>query len=177
MPKWFGGSALNPDGIIPKDKQWQIQWDRVTRYFERSILIKMTMFSGRQGLTKFEIDDLITFFLHAYHLKDWIKSCRPDQKEKLSVLFSNFEMQCCRDLANGFKHKKLINPSVDADFNFYREFDCFALEKGNKNTVLFRIAFEDKNHNIKKFDTFELIQTVYKHWKDFIKKNLIDENK
>lgn len=172
MPRWFGGSALNPDEIIPADKQWQIQWERVRRYFERSILIKMTMFSGREGFTKFEIDDLITFFMHAYHLRDWIKSCRSDQQKRLKILFQNFEMQCCRDIANGFKHKNLTNASVDADFNFYREFDHFGLQNGSENTVLFRIAFEDKDKTIKKFDIFELIQIVYEYWKDYITENL-----
>ncbi len=163
MPKWFCGSALNPDELIHSNQQWHIQWNRVIRYYERSRLIKATISSGRSGLTKFEIDDLITFFLHAYHLKDWIKSCHPNQKERLLKFLSNFEMQCCRDVANGFKHKKLTNPSVDADFNFIREY------AGKGNAALFWIVFEDKNHNIRKWDIFEFIELIYNHWKDFIK--------
>ena len=87
-------------------------------------------------------------------------------------LFDNFEMACCRDIANGFKHKRLEKPSVDADFNFYREYDYFPLEPGKKNRILYRVAFLGKDQNIKKWDVFELIDIIYNYWKEFINKNL-----
>lgn len=35
MPKWFGGSALNPDETVKPGNQWMVQLSRVKRWYDR----------------------------------------------------------------------------------------------------------------------------------------------
>ena len=42
MPEWFGGAALSPDMLIPPHEQWQLQWDRVRRWYQRVVAASRT---------------------------------------------------------------------------------------------------------------------------------------
>jgi len=168
MPKWFGESALNPDKLVEPHKQWVFQWKRVQRYYERSKRLNEKY--QCEELSHYDIDDLISFFLNAFHLKDWIISCHSDLEKDLELLFQKFEMGCCRDIANGFKHKTISRPSVESDFNLYREYDHFETDK---NAVRCKIAFWDESiQDLRRWDIFELIDIIYEHWQHFMEKHL-----
>jgi len=171
MPEWFGGSKLNSELLIPKESHWIHQWKRVQRYHRRSE--KLRKKSERYGLTDFDQDDLISFFMHAFHLQDWIACSHQGIKGPLDELFQKFEMGCCRDIANGFKHKELSKPSIDADFNWYRKYDYFETKS---SPIKYYLAFQDSvDKEIKKYEIFDLIHNVYIFWEEFISKNLIKE--
>src|SRR3972149_7932536 len=169
MPEWFGGGTLNSELLISNGSHWINQWNRVQRYYGRSE--KLRRKSKCYELTDFDQDDLLSFFMYAFYLRDWIAYSHEKIKGKLDELFKNFEMGCCRNIANGFKHKKLSRPSIDADFNWYREYDYFETKS---SPIKYCLAFEGPaTGEIKKYEIFVLIHKAYIFWKEFINKNLI----
>ncbi|MEO0853618.1 MAG: hypothetical protein AAFY15_08960, partial [Cyanobacteria bacterium J06648_11] len=76
------------------------QLDRVERYLER-------VRNQNQSHTDYD-DDLWSFFIHAWHLKDWVKADEPlpsDARHRIVSEAENIrELQICADLANRTKH-------------------------------------------------------------------------
>ena len=56
-------------------------------------------------------DDCITFFMHCYHIKDWIKAIHCNsKKEKQAVedyINANDELRICAHICNGAKHYEI----------------------------------------------------------------------
>src|SRR6266436_9869758 len=103
MPEWVGGSALNPDIIYSRDKQWKIQWHRVMRWHQRVVDLRPKQ---SIGLDVADIDLVIAFFHNCYHLRDWLCASRPDLTSQINAFYTDtFEMAACRDICNGYKHK------------------------------------------------------------------------
>jgi len=164
MPKWYGGSTLNPDDLISPDEQWIMQWERIERWYSRVLEVQQK--SEKQELDSYDLDIIIAFFQNAWHLKDWLLASRPDLNSDITNLFhSSYEMGACRDICNGFKHKSFNHPTHDPDFNLYREYDHFEIEGGSP--IKYRIAFADGT-DVRKFVLFELVTTVYKILQDFL---------
>src|SRR5438105_15175350 len=118
MPKWYGGSALNPDESV----EWRVQWEITVRWSDR--VERLRRKSLKQELDIGDIDLVLAFFQNCYHLRDWIAVSKPALKGELNELFRrHFAMGACRDICNGFKHKMLNRATHDKDFNLYREYD------------------------------------------------------
>lgn len=136
MPRWFGGSTLNPKEIVKPENQWIAQFYRVKRWHDRVMSMKSK--SATEPLTAYDFDTLIAFFQNCDHLRDWLETARPELQDDIKKLFEkNFEMQACRDICHGFKHKSLKWPSLDADFNLYREYDHLPLNQIQARTLKF----------------------------------------
>jgi len=165
MPEWFGGSALSPDIIFPRNEQWKIQWHRVMRWHSRVIGLQPNQ---ALGLDVNDIDLVIAFFQNCYHLRDWLCSSRPDLIAEVDNIYKNsFEMAACRDICNGFKHKHLTRPSLDADFNLYREYDHF----DDAHPVKHRFAFAEGN-DLRRIDIFDLVERCFSLCERFIREAL-----
>ncbi|MDQ3803035.1 MAG: hypothetical protein M3416_04170 [Acidobacteriota bacterium] len=165
MPKWLGGSTLEPDILMPQQEQWKLQWDRVIRWHNRVDRIKKK--SQTSELNAYDIDEVIAFLQNCYHLRDWLQESRPDCRDKVNALFaSNFEMTACRDVCNGFKHKRLQRPSHDAHFNLYREYEHFA-DDGSVNPDKYSIAFAD-GVDVRKYDLFDFAECCFRLWESFV---------
>lgn len=94
-------------------KKYLEQWNRVQRYHEK---VKSFSRGGSKQNDEEMLDVIISFFLHAYHLKDWVKSSTEDLDEELKHLFSKANsnaMFICRNLAQGIKHLSLDDPELD----------------------------------------------------------------
>lgn len=156
---------------MPRDQQWKLQWSRVIRWHQKTSEIAEK--SIRLEPSVYDLDVVVAFLQNCYHLRDWIQACRPDLNVKIAALFpSSFELQGCRDVCNGFKHKSLTNPSLDADFNLYREYDPFAAEANfSLNAVKYRIAFSDGN-DIRKYDLFEFAESCFRIWDSFLSEEM-----
>jgi len=171
LPKWYGGSALNPDELVQKQDQWKTQWYRVYRWFNRAQ--RLAKKSEKEELTDYDRDELIAFFQNCYHLTDWIKASKPYLKAKIEEFEKqNFEIKACRNICDGFKHKKLDNPRhPDPDFNWYRTYDPFLAEADStRNPVSYHVAFAYDN-DIKKYNVFDLVSQCFILWEKFIKEN------
>jgi len=161
MPEWLGGSALNPDITFPRDEQWKIQWNRVVRWHKR---VNELRANQALGLDANDIDLVIAFFQNCYHLRDWLSASRPDLTANVDAFYNNsFEMAACRDVCNGFKHKTLTRPSLDAGFNLYREYDYF----DDASPIKHRLAFADGD-DIRKFDLFDLVERCFSQCEHFV---------
>ena len=167
MPKWYGGSTLNPDELVPKSEQWRNQWNRALRWHARVQRIEEK--SKKHELDIGDMDVVLAFFQNCYHVRDWIAGCKPEFKNKLADLFRNhFEMGACRDVCNGFKHKALTNPTHDKDFNLYCEYDYFEVISGSGNSpVKYSAVFADGS-DVKKFELFTLAATCVALWRRFL---------
>jgi len=87
------------------------QWERVKRYFERFERLSRT---GRIHDTNSEnyVDDIYSFFIHCYHLKDWIQYDDSSSLKNAVVDFGrdSVSFQICRDLCLGAKHLHVGDP-------------------------------------------------------------------
>jgi len=75
------------------------QYERVKRYLKR-------IQSEEQSTTDY-MDDLYSYFVNCYHLKDWIKndpSTGLSHREVENFVNSKLSLQICADLANRTKH-------------------------------------------------------------------------
>ena len=62
-----------------------------------------------------DLDVVVAFFQNCYPVRDWIAASKPAMKNKLDDLFrSHFEMRACRNICDGFKHRKLDKPIADS---------------------------------------------------------------
>lgn len=52
-------------------------------------------------------DDCISFFMHCYHVKDWLIAIHGKKKEIEEFINSNLELRICADICNGAKHYKI----------------------------------------------------------------------
>jgi hypothetical protein len=167
MPEWYGVSSLNPDQLIPPQSQWILQWQRIERWYSRVQEVQRK--SLEQELSLYDQDIVIAFVQNAWHLKDWLLASQTEKENEINEFFhASFEMKACRDICNGFKHKKIGDPSIEANFNFYREYDHFETEKGKK--IKYWIAFEEGGE-IRKLDFFNFADDVYKKITDFLDHN------
>jgi len=95
---------------------YQSQLSRALRYLLR--LRRRRAFS-RKGVVEEIIthdDDLISFFMHCWHVKDWVQNdaAVPDETRKLVVADAHASepLRVCADIANGSKHLQLDRPKV-----------------------------------------------------------------
>ena len=174
MPKWYGGSTLNPDELVQTQHQWRDQWDRTLRWFGRVQRIKDA--SLKRELYQDDFDVVIAFFQNCYHVRDWLSSSRPELQPRLTAFFrQHFEMGACRDLCNGFKHKNLTSATHDPDFNLYREYDYFEIMADSAACPYkYRAVFADGN-DIRKFDLFDLVEQCMTLWRGFLRENGLED--
>lgn len=104
------------------NESWIQQWKRVLRFLERVDGAEAK--EDQEGHT----DDLLTFFMHCWHLKDWIKSddnVSQSVRDSIRNDIDNSDngkrkypnLMICADVANRAKHLKFDlkhKPRVDA---------------------------------------------------------------
>jgi hypothetical protein len=96
---------------------WRGQYDSMVRWHGRVIA------AVNSDPSPDELDFLLAFFASCFHLRDWLRVTAAVDKKALEDLFlSKPELRVCRDLANGFKHHSLKDPSVDARFSVVNEY-------------------------------------------------------
>lgn len=172
MPKWLGHAATSSESV-PESEQWKEQWERVGRWYEKCTEIHKK--SSMSELNLYDQDIMIVFFQNCYHLQDWIISSRKDLESNVkSFIESNFEMKACRNISDGFKHKRLTNKKhPDPDFNWYVILDFLQIEPGsNESGMKHYVAFSNGDEVIE-YDLFKLINDCFTLWEKFIKVNLI----
>ena len=86
------------------------QIERAKRYLKRIENIYEGIFSS-SGHNKYEYDDdVISFFIHCYHIRDWIIQLNLKDitaQDIDSYINKHQSLKVCADLANGSKHCKL----------------------------------------------------------------------
>lgn len=85
------------------------QLKRAERYLARVRAIYTGTFAHSHDQRDYE-DDLLSFFMHCYHIRDWIvhlNSVGLTAKDVDNFINANRCLQLCADLCNGTKHCKL----------------------------------------------------------------------
>jgi len=86
------------------------QFNRTKRYLERMNTIYSGVFSST-GHDKYKYDDdVISFFIHCYHVRDWIihlNKVGVKSKHVDDFINQHQALKICADLANGSKHCNL----------------------------------------------------------------------
>ncbi len=86
------------------------QVERAERYLSRLKEIYSGVFSSTGHDDKHFDDDVVSFFIHCYHIRDWIihlNKLNITAKEVDSFINEHNALKICADLANGSKHCKL----------------------------------------------------------------------
>jgi hypothetical protein len=109
---------------LHRSSGWKGQLERVERRHGR---VKKAAKTGSVDLEDF----VYAFFQNAFHLRDWIASECPKQKNRVFDLFKGQDaLGICRDIANTTKHFKLTHKAtVDQMISIAREYDPQAPKK------------------------------------------------
>lgn len=96
---------------------WEEQYKRTKRYLTRVKALKDVAGNSQSQAEEYD-DHLWSFFVHCFHLKDWIKN---DSAVPIHVrnavegcLNTSQALQISADLANRLKHYQLDKPRLDA---------------------------------------------------------------
>lgn len=137
---------------------WQGQYRRTRRWFDR--LVSVSTGLGRLPMDE-QIDFALVFFQNAYHVRDYLQQEGAASKAQLDQLMSStLVLRVCRDLANGAKHRKINNASVDSEPWILREYRP-------PEWVLVVKAGE-------KFDLLSLANDCLRAWDDFLAGHNLD---
>ena len=85
---------------------WREQYDRTRRFYSRFAKIADSGRVHDRDSDNYR-DDVLTFFIHCYHLKDWLKndpSSGVTGSDAEACVNSSLYLRLCGDLANGTKH-------------------------------------------------------------------------
>ena len=118
------------------ETRWQWQLQRVERYYRRCQQLVEANSPVANDLEFYQLSDhLVSFFVHCYHLKDWLKTdprypacsrnspCGQDRCPECRVN-DHPPLKICADNANGVKHLNIKDAKVD-------EFEIEAGKIGN----------------------------------------------
>jgi hypothetical protein len=88
------------------------QLERTRRYLKRlrQIYAEVPYLSDTR---EYYADDVLSFFIHCYHIKDWIirlNRLGVTQKDVDAFIGAHDELKICADLCNGIKHCQLTQP-------------------------------------------------------------------
>jgi len=119
------------------------------------------------------VDDAFSFFVHCYHIRDWIIELNRAglRREDVDAFVNQHrELRICADLCNGTKHCYLTRPKTDRQPHVATQsFDSRGVN-GVMHTTKgkFRIMSDGKF-----YDALELAESCMKLWDEFI--NRMDE--
>lgn len=141
------------------------QFDRVTRWYDRFAQID----SGKvhdMSTDSYE-DEVYSFFLNCYHLKDWIINDPTVSVDKTTV--ENFingsqELRLCADICNGLKHM-VRNRQRSGKSPEFGKRDFAVQMGGQQQTISVKYTIETNTGSI---DAFALATNCYVAWQSFI---------
>ena len=89
------------------------QYKRMVRYYER--FKKINDGKVHEENSENSRDDVYSFFIHCYYLKDWIKNdinSEANPKKVEEFVHANVSLKISGDICNGVKHLVLDKPKV-----------------------------------------------------------------
>ncbi len=145
------------------------QFERVTRWYQRFEEIN-TGKEHNKASNCYE-DDIYSFFLNCYHLKDWIKhdpTTGNARKEVENFLSNNEYLSLCADICNGLKHLTLTTDRSGQKPQFGKR--NFHIQVGGSQQIIsVKYTIETKSGHV---DAFTLATKCIKAWKSFIQANI-----
>ena len=156
------------NNTMEKDIEYIKQFKRVKRWYSRFKDINDGMVHHKN--TDYYEDEVHTFFINCYHLKDWIKKSDKKKYFDVETLFNKKSgklcMQICADFCNGSKHMEAERrPRIDKNTKITNKDIKICLGKIPPTIVLnYRIGVAGKFYN-----AFDIATDCVNEWKKYLR--------
>ena len=154
---------------LPRGKRWRSQYSRVLRSYDVFKKIDCGDWSGHSLNEHY--DQIYSFFVECYSLKDWIQ--KDLSKEDLDENVENFinqnnVLKLCADIANGKKHLELNKPPrYGLDTNLQHEVHL----NEDEDTPKVRTKIYIHSDSGIPLDSFGVATQCVLKWTEFLKRN------
>jgi hypothetical protein len=95
-------------------------WRRLQRWEER---FEKLCIAGKVPASIDVVDHAVVVLMNCFNMRDWLLNAWTGDRSEIDALFSSWELQVCRDVANGIKHLDISRPSVDAHHEVVRVYN------------------------------------------------------
>ena len=159
------------------------QFERSERYYERFRKLNEGLTevadpgpqSNYIASTNDHVDDIVSFFIHCYHVKDWIKNdpeVPKDVQQKVEGYVNNTcTLKLCADICNGAKHFSLDRTRTGSQPKFVGSDHKMQINEGGNcapGSYSLKLRIE---HNGETLDAFKLATRAMESWKKFLSDN------
>lgn len=156
------------------------QLHRASRYLNRIRAMYKGIFSSTGHDPLSYEDDLISFFIHCYHIKDWVVQSGEIEK-RVAEEFINTQkaLKICADICNGSKHFKVIRSlrSGAQPKLAYKKLSYSTWLTGSGGGEVLQVGFVVSSNGLE-IDALELAENCMDTWCAFLRdRGLIDEAK
>jgi hypothetical protein len=145
---------------------WESQFERLKRSLRKV--------ERAAGASDERLDDLICFFQHCWHLKDWIKNDDSLPRTTRVAVVRDVEktdsLLFCADLANGSKHLQLKNPRKGARIWKFKGLTSDP-KSGEVLSQVEGFGIASKHGTPQPYDIVMFTRKAVKDWKDILKKH------
>lgn len=145
--------------------KYLVQWECVQRWYQRFGEISVGKRHDRPS--DFYQDEVYSFFMNCYHLKDWIKhdpTVLSLAERVESFITESKDMSLCADICNGIKHLKLLRHRSNEDPKFGKR--LFKVGVGTRpTTIAVEYTIETATGPI---NAYELATRCFEAWKVFL---------
>jgi hypothetical protein len=125
-------------------------------------------------------DDCISFFMHCYHIKDWVKqlycSTKEERQEVEDFIDANEELKVCADLCNGSKHFKLRSASSyrsgEPQAVAVTDHQLVIYATGSRSMELHKCTFSITSDSAS-YDALQLAESCMILWKEYITQHYV----
>jgi len=152
------------------DSSYMDQYERMKRYYLRFKNINDG--STHEENTDYKQDDVYSFFIHCYQLKDWIQNDTKSgivQKLVERFVHQNESLKICGDICNGIKHFVLDQPKMGTGASILKS--NYVLNLGAEPTI--KIKYKVIGDN-KEFDAFTVATEAINLWDKFLSEQIKD---
>lgn len=142
---------MHPNRSAEQILSWRSQLHRLDRWFAR-------LGPGESESDIEQLDFYLAYFMNCYALRDWfIKGDAISQPDIDEMIGGNESMRLCRDICNRSKHLTLKNPSIDGNFQIFREYSHY--DKVTRWVILVTGT---------KHDLFDVASSCMRFWTHFL---------
>ena len=143
------------------------QFKRVSRWYDRFSEIDRGRAHSRES--EYYEDVVFSFFQNIWALRDWIINSAVLEKEVVDAFFHNdLDLKFCRDIANGSKHLKIKDPSIDQNLKISRR--VYSLTLGIAEPEI-QVRFYIEASGYKSIDAYELSGVAKAKCEAFLRQN------
>jgi hypothetical protein len=154
---------------LPRGRRFLSQYSRMLRSYEQFKRIENGDWPGHS--LQEHHDQMYSFFIECYTLKDWIKKdiLNEDLDEPVeNFINKNDCLKLCADIANGKKHLELDRPpryGVDTRLGY----EVHLNESDENTTVHTKMYVYSDSRD--RFDSFDIATQCVEKWTEFLKRN------
>jgi hypothetical protein len=119
------------------------------------------------------IDDVYSFFIHCYHIKDWLKNDsdynKHSNKEIETYINQTQALAICADICNGLKHLKLESSRSGSAPRISNK-DVFLdfIKLDDDNALLLQKISVTIEHDGKQINAFDISTQAIQAWTKFL---------